>query len=213
MAKNTFRPQLKSGLDFFEVLSGLQKMIRRSKEREALIMAQELCDNGYHGAVARRLMLVACEDIGLASPDVVAQVHALCIGYLVSKKESSSKRVEPLALYMSILLLSRCNKNRECDSAQIVILARMKAGLDSAAKVISENELLLVDQHTQRGRARLEREAAENHQTYEEVAMREFLTLGTQLVPLAEVNGDPWGREARRLYGLDEQSDSESESL
>ena len=136
MAKGAWRPQLKSGAEFSEVLSGIQKMIRRGMEREALVLAQEMFENGYHGAVARRLMIVACEDIGLANPEVVAQVHALCTGYLVSKKESPSGRVEPLALYMSILLLARSCKNRECDSAQITTIARMKAGTDSAAKVM-----------------------------------------------------------------------------
>jgi hypothetical protein len=32
--------------------------------------------------------------------------------------------------------------------------------------------------------------------------MREFLTIGTQLIPHKEVNGNPWGREVRAMYGL-----------
>jgi hypothetical protein len=41
--------------------------------------------------------------------------------------------------------------------------------------------------------------------------MREFLTVGTRLVPHVEVDGNPWGREARDLYGLPhEQVSSES---
>jgi replication-associated recombination protein RarA len=194
MATGNWKPQLKSGVPYDQVISGLQKMIRRGKEREALILAQELFDNGYHAAVARRLMIVACEDTALANPEVVAQVYSLCVGYLIAKKDSPSGKVEPLALYMAIILLARSPKNREADSAQIVTIARMKAGKDSAAKVISENEALIVDQHTERGRARLTSQAVEAHQPYEEVAMREFLTVGTQLIPHVEVNGDPWGR-------------------
>src|SRR5713101_2392824 len=139
MAKGGWKPQLKSGVPYDEVISGLQKMIRRGKEREALILAQEMFDNGYHAAVARRLMIIACEDISLANPEVVSQVYSLCMGYLIAKKDSPSGRVEPLALYMSIILLARSPKNRECDDAQIVTMARIKAGKDSAAKVISEN--------------------------------------------------------------------------
>ena len=130
-------------------------MIRRDKEREALVLAQELFDNGFHVAVARRLMIIAAEDIGLANPMGVAQVYGLCTGYIVAKKESPSGRVEPLALIMSIILLARSAKNRECDDAQIVTIARMKTGTDSAAKVISQNQEVIVDQHTQRGKARL----------------------------------------------------------
>jgi replication-associated recombination protein RarA len=211
MGKGGWKPQLKSGVPYDEVISGLQKMIRRGKEREALILAQELFDNGYHAAVARRLMIVACEDIALANPEVVAQVYSLCVGYLIAKKDSPSGKVEPLALYMAIILLARSPKNREADSAQIVTIARMKAGKDRAAKVISENEALIVDQHTERGRSRLTSQAAEAHEPYEEVAMREFLTVGTQLIPHVEVNDDPWRREACELYGLPyERPDSES---
>src|SRR5713226_1445147 len=155
MAKGGWKPQLKSGVAYDEVISGLQKTIRRGKEREALILAQEMFDSGFHAAVARRLMIIAAEDIGLANPAVVSQVYTLCMGYLMSKKESPSGRVEPLALIMSIILLVRSPKNRECDDAQIVTIARMKAGKDSAAKVISENEAVIVDTHTERGKARL----------------------------------------------------------
>jgi len=199
MAKGGWKPQLKSGVAWDECISGLQKMTRRGKEREALILAQELFDNGFHAAVARRLFIIAAEDIGLANPAVVSQVYSLCTGYIISKKDSPSGKVEPLALYMAIILLARSPKNRECDSAQIVTIARMKAGKDSAAKVIGENEALIVDQHTQRGRARLTSQAAEAHEIYEEVAMREFLTVGAQLIAHMEVNGNPWGREAREI--------------
>jgi len=202
MARGGWKPELKSGVPYDEVISGLQKMIRRGKEREALVLAQELFDNGFHGAVARRLMIISAEDIGLANPAVVSQVYTLCLGYLMSKKESSSGRVEPLALIMSIILLARSPKNRECDDAQIVTIARTKAGKDSAAKVISKNETVIVDTHTQRGRARLATQAAETLQAYEDVAMREFLTVGTQLSPHVEVDGNKWGREVRELYGL-----------
>jgi replication-associated recombination protein RarA len=213
MAKGNWKPQLKSGTPFDEVMSGLQKMIRRGKEREALILAQELFDNGFHAAVARRLMIISAEDIGLANPAVVAQVYALCSGYLLAKKDSPSGRVEPLALIMSTILLARSPKNRECDDAQIVTVARTKAGTDCAAKVISENEAVIVDQHTQRGKARLASKAAETLETYENLAMREFLTVGTKLVPNMEVMGDPWGREARQIYGLsyeDTKNDGEA---
>ena len=213
MARNSFKPQLKSGTDFSEVMSGLQKMIRRNKEREALVLAQEMFDSGFHAAVARRLMIIASEDIGLANPGVVSQVFALCTGYLIAKKDSPSGRVEPLPLIMSIILLARSPKNRECDDAQIVTIARVKAGTDSAAKVIAENEGVIVDCHTERGKTRLATQAAETNQSYDDLAMREFLTGGTRLVPHVEVNGNPWGHEVREMYGLSyEEPDSKSET-
>lgn len=202
MAKGNWKPQLRGGVPYDEVISGLQKMIRRDREREALILAQELFDSGYHAAVARRLMVIATEDIGLANPSLVAQVHSLCAGYLIAKKDSPSGRVEPLALIMSIMLLARSPKNRECDDAQIVTIARVKAGKDSASKVIAENEEVIVDCHTDRGKSRLRAQAEETLQEYDDLAMREFLSIGTQLKPHVEVNGNPWGHEVREMYGL-----------
>lgn len=202
MAKSSWRPQLQSGSEYSEVVSGLQKMIRRNKEREALVLAHEMFDSGYHAAVARRLMIIAAEDIGLANPAVVAQVYSLCTGYIVAKKDSPSGKVEPLALIMSIILLARCPKNRECDDAQIVTMARLKSGKDSAAKVIAENKTVIIDAHTARGKARLASQAAEANQSYDDLAMREFLTVGAQLVPHVEVNQNPWGHEVGQMYGV-----------
>ncbi len=202
MAKGAWKPQLRSGVPYDEVISGLQKTIRRGMEREALVLAQEMFDNGYHAAVARRLMIIAAEDIGLANPAAVSQVYSLCVGFIVAKKDSPSGRVEPLALYMSIIMLARSPKNRECDDAQITIINKMKSGEYSASKVISENESVIVDQHTARGKTRLAKQAAETLQSYEDVAMREFMTVGTQLNPHLQVNSNVWGREVREMFGL-----------
>jgi hypothetical protein len=213
MKKGYWKPQLQSGTAYDEVNSGLQKMIRRGKEREALILAQEMISSGFHSAMARRLMIIACEDIGLADPALVAQVHALCTGFLIAKKDSPSGRVEPLPLIMSIILLVRSSKNRECDDSQIVTIARTKGGKDSAAKVIGENEEVIRDCHTEHGRARLAAQARETGQSYEDLAMREFLTIGTQLVPHLEVNDNPWGREAREIYGLQYEEPNEGSKV
>lgn len=213
MAKSGWKPQLQSGAAYDEVNSGLQKMIRRGKEREALILAQEMFDSGFHAAVARRLMIIAAEDIGLANPMVVSQVTTLCMGYIIAKKDSPSGRVEPLPLVMSIIMLARSPKNRECDDSQIVTIVRAKAGTDSGAQVINENQDVIVDCHTDRGKARLRNQAAETGQEYDYLAMREFLTVGAQLIPHVEVSGNPWGREARELYGLHDEAPVVTDAL
>lgn len=68
--------------------------------------------------------------------------------------------------------------------------------------MIAENEEVIVDCHTDRGKSRLRAQAEASLQEYEELAMREFLTVGAQLVPHVEVNGNPWGHEVREIYGL-----------
>jgi len=150
-----FKPKTLSGVPYDECISGLQKMIRRGKEKEALILMQELCSSGYPSAVARRLMIIAVEDIGLANPEVVAQVYTLCKGYLVLKKAMGANRdPEPLAIYMSVMLLARSPKNRETDDAQIWVLAAREKKLVDIQKVIDDNPCI-PDRHTDSGKTRL----------------------------------------------------------
>ena len=142
----------KTELPYDEVISGLQKMIRRSKEREALVLAQELFDSGYNSAVARRLMIIAPEDIGLANPQAVATATTLCEGYLAlnDKRAKGRPPVEPIALYMAVMILCRSPKNRETDNAQIAIFEAMKANEISAKQVIEENEAVIGQAYGQR---------------------------------------------------------------
>jgi hypothetical protein len=198
-----FKPKTLSGVPYDECISGLQKMIRRGKEKEALILMQELCSSGYPAAVARRLMIIAVEDIGLANPKVVAQVYALCMGYLVLKKDMGAGRdPEPLAIYMSVMLLARSPKNRETDDAQIWMLAAREKKLVDIQKVIDDNPCI-PDRHTDSGKTRLRNLAIARGTTYTEEADREFLEEGSLLYPHVEVQGNPWGRLVGEMYHYD----------
>lgn len=197
-----YKPQLKDGTPYDQVVSGLQKMVRRGMEREALVMGETLFENNFGGALARRLMSIAVEDIGLANPQLVAQVYSVCSGWIIAKKESKGAYSEFLALAMCIILLCRSPKNREVDDAIVVTCRQMKDGLDSAAKVIADHRDLCVDSHTDEGKAQLRQKAAANGTTFEDEAWKQFYTEGALLRPHIEVNGNPWGREAAKLYGF-----------
>jgi hypothetical protein len=200
-----FKPKTLSGVPYDECISGLQKMIRRGKEKEALILMQELCSSGYPAAVARRLMIIAVEDIGLANPEVVAQVYTLCKGYLVLKKDMGANRdPEPLAIYMSVMLLARSPKNRETDDAQIWMLAAREKKLPEAdiQKIIDDNPCIS-DRHTDRGKTRLRNLAAARGTTFAEEADREFLEEGSLLYPHVEVQGNRWGRLVGEMFHYD----------
>jgi hypothetical protein len=178
-------------------------MIRRGKEEEALMLMQELCSSGYPAAVARRLMIIAVEDIGLANPAVVSQVYTLCMGYLVLKKDMGPHRdPEPLALYMSVMLLARSPKNRETNDAQIWMLAMREKKVTNIQKIIDENPCIS-DRHTDRGKVRLRNLAAARGTTYTEEADREFLEEGSLLCPHVVVENNKWGRRVGELYHYD----------
>ena len=154
-------------------------MTRRGREKEALILARELCASGYPAAVARRLMIIACEDVGLANPAVVAQVHPLCMGCLLLKKDArAGVDPKPLAIYMSIMLLARSPKNRECDDAQIWLIGALEKKLVTVQQVIDQNPVI-ADKHTDRGKARLRNLAVVRGTTYQLEADREFFEEGT----------------------------------
>ena len=198
-----FKPKTLSGVPYDECISGLQKMIRRGKEKEALVLMQELCSSGYPSAVARRLMIIAAEDIGLANPAVVSQVYTFCMGYLALKKDTGSKRdPEPLALYMSVMLLARSPKNRETDDAQIWMLTSREKKLIDVQKIIDDNPCIL-DRHTDSGKTRLRNLAVARGTTYTEEADREFLEEGSLLYPHVQVQGNKWGRLVGEMFHYD----------
>ena len=198
-----YKPVLKSGIPYDQVVSGLQKMIRRGKEKEAMILGLTLFNEGYNVALARRLMAIAAEDIGLANPSLVAQVHSIASAFIIGKKESKSGFVEWNPLGLLIMLMCRSPKNREVDDAWVVLTDKLKSGEESAAKVISENYSLCVDGHTDEGKANLRKLAEANCSSYEEESWKKFLTEGALLSPHVEIENNPWGRQVCQLKGLD----------
>ena len=65
----------KDGDGHYDVLSALQKSIRGSDVNASLHYAARLVEAGDLPSLARRLTVIAYEDIGLANPD--AQVHTV----------------------------------------------------------------------------------------------------------------------------------------
>jgi hypothetical protein len=209
MSPGGYELRLTSGTDFGACFSGLQKTIRRGMEKEALILAHELFISGFSAAAARRILVICVEDIGIANPELVAQVHSICSAFLAVKKEAK-RPIEPLSLVFCIMMMCRSPKNREVDDSQITIIERFKRGDWSAAKVIEENSGAILDVHTSLGKARIREQAAREGKSVAEVGLAEFMTVGAQLVPLIDVGGNPWGREARELMGLDYEKYAES---
>lgn len=62
----------------YELLSALQKSIRGSDENAALHYLAKLLEAGDILSACRRLMVIACEDIGLAFPQAIPIVKACC---------------------------------------------------------------------------------------------------------------------------------------
>ncbi|MDR0904142.1 MAG: replication-associated recombination protein A [Ruminococcus sp.] len=66
----------RDGDEHYDILSAFQKSIRGSDENAALHYAARLFASGDMLSLCRRLMVIACEDIGLAYPSAISIVRA-----------------------------------------------------------------------------------------------------------------------------------------
>ncbi len=130
-----------NGYETSEVVSALQKMIRRGQEAEALYWASELMASGEDYRMWRRLMVIAAEDIGLADPMAMQLVTACNSAARLSKEWNIP--------FLAIMYMCRAAKNREADDAAYLYEQKRKEGWKLPIPSIA------VDQHTRRGKQRL----------------------------------------------------------
>lgn len=68
----------RDGDEHYDILSAFQKSMRGSDENAALFYLARLLEAGDLISACRRLMVTACEDVGLAYPSVIPIVKAAC---------------------------------------------------------------------------------------------------------------------------------------
>lgn len=116
-------PKTTRGYDIFELLSALQKSIRRGEEYQAVFFAAELetCNGKM---VWNRLRIIASEDIGIANPNATLTVDALERQYNDAKeRKHDSWR---LFLVHAALYLARSAKSRIVDDLLIAVYGNIK---------------------------------------------------------------------------------------
>lgn len=129
-----------------ELISALQKCIRRGMEEEALYFALELGNEGKTGfwVLISRLQVIAYEDIGLGDPTVVSHVSE-AIEDMKTMYEKNRGDWEMVLSYI-ILLLSRAKKSRITDHIKIL----MKNKWNQKEKLFDIPDFAL-DMHTSQG--------------------------------------------------------------
>ena len=70
-------PATRHGYEPLEVISALQKAIRRGQVRPALYWAAEMDASGYTAWLWKRLLVIASEDVGTADPTLVSTIRDL----------------------------------------------------------------------------------------------------------------------------------------
>lgn len=136
----------KHGYDHYELLSALQKSIRRGMEYEAVHFAVEL-EEFNPTMVWNRLKLIACEDIGPANPLIPILIDVLQKNYLTEKSKLSENAYK-LFLVNAVVCLCFSQKSRISDDLLNVVYTEREK--ESIFPPIPEFAL---DKHTARGKA------------------------------------------------------------
>ena len=177
-----YRLKTQGGHDFLEVVSALQKEIRRANERAAVYWAFELIPR-FEAYLWKRLKVVANEDVGIAAPEIFAAIQALAEQYfeMRARKDGSCT----LCLTNAVLLMCRAKKTRVADHLTIITEQTKARELDGSQAPIPIPDYAL-DMHTLRGR-QMGR------------GLDHFRTEGAKLVGRDESVKDPYADEAYRL--------------
>jgi replication-associated recombination protein RarA len=136
-----------------EVVSALQKAIRRCDADGAVWWAHELNISGYGAWAWRRLFIICSEDVGLAEPNAPAVIGGLWTATQVllanQRKPVLPEKVQYpwLQLLQATWYLARCPKNRELADLCGVLEFRIQRGEFMAVPDVAR------DGHTATGRA------------------------------------------------------------
>jgi len=116
MQRGKFPWPTHGGHDFYEVLSALQKSIRRGLLDDALFWGTELYLSDYADHAWNRLLIIASEDVGQAAPQICVQIKTLFDLYKLNKKSGESR----LFFVHAVMALVQAPKSRLADHATIV---------------------------------------------------------------------------------------------
>ena len=135
-----------SGYDLHELLSALQKCIRRGMEYEAVHFAVELEAFGKSGPTIlwNRLKIIACEDIGPANATMPLLIDLLLKQYQTEKSKLGDSS-DQLFLVNAVVCLCRSPKSRITDDLLTIVKREREEG-----KRLPIPDFAL-DKHTKRG--------------------------------------------------------------
>ncbi len=143
-----FRPFTQNGYPLGEVISALQKDIRRGNEEQALYWALELVPR-YEMYLWRRLLVICNEDIGIGNPDILVQLPALRAQFFEFRGEGKDGTCR-LILANAIMLMCRSPKARTADHLQRVVTQQWVE--DERAEQMRPIPDYALDKHTFRGK-------------------------------------------------------------
>ncbi len=161
-------PRTINNLGVFEVMSAMQKHIRRGEEREAMHCSCEMghTSKAFFTMMCNRLEIISHEDVGLANPEAV-MFTATAIEQARRHYHAEKRGNWRMMVGNAIRMLCRSAKSREGDHFQAAV--GQAALLDAKAPTIPDYAFCM---HTARGKKQGR-------------GIEHFLTEATKLEPAA----------------------------
>ena len=190
MAKTMYDPWSKittrNGYAGDEVISALQKSIRRGLEEQACMFAYEMYISSpqLEEKLWRRLLTISVEDIGMGNPMAAIMVNNL---YQMSKQFDYADGDKPMYFIHAIRYLCSSEKDRSSDLLKNICIKSFAMGK------FPEIPDYALDKHTQRGQA-MGRDSFH------------FLNEASKVYPQKEVDNDYKGRYAKILEEYDPEN-------
>jgi replication-associated recombination protein RarA len=134
------------GLAADEVISALQKEIRRGKAENAVLLAYEmlLTSPDLEDYLWQRLMVISVEDVGLGEPDAPALLNAL---HQMAERFDRGAGDRKLFAVHAVRFLCACRKDRSNDEMLNWVRHAVESG-----EALAQIPDYALDMHTRRGR-------------------------------------------------------------
>jgi replication-associated recombination protein RarA len=189
----SYRRLTQNSYELSDVISALQKDIRRGNEENAMYWAYELIPQ-FEFYLWRRLVVIANEDIGIAEPTIFMTIAVLRDQFFEFRKDGRNGTAR-LILANAILTMCRAKKSRISDHFQRYMMEEWQNG---RKREIPDYAL---DKHTSRGRT-MKR------------GVQHWLDEGCLLIPEGDVP-DPYAETAQEhwLNGRDKAAEWGQRSL
>lgn len=138
------RIRTRNNLPGDEVISALQKSIRRGKEKAACEFAYEMYITSpqFEEKLWRRLLAISVEDVGMGNPEAAIMINSL---NLMRKEFQYNESDRAMFFFHAIRFLCRSEKDRSSDLLKNIVIKSFAMGY------VPEIPDIALDKHTARG--------------------------------------------------------------
>ena len=210
LAQKTIR-----GFKLGEVMSALQKAIRRGDEKQAVCWAVEMDQSGFGTHLWSRLTVIVSEDVGLAWPEGPATIRALHENWKDFQPKKGRKHSDRLWTLHAVMLLTRAPKSRRVDNA-------IWATYAVEEPIVDEIPDYALDAHTARGKGmgarvgdqgsyHVENEADLGHNYWNERKLEVRETFGRQMSN--DWFNTQWKQNSKRTTPTETRADAPNQTL